>query len=177
MFRDMGRPLVAHYSAGEGQSLRELWDESLYLEETAAQSITAISNVDPPSSTGFPAALYSVDPFRGWDGPYLQVSSEVLFDGFGETFLMEESYGGGFQSESAFVTSAAQHRVVANLGSYGAEAKADSAQTPADWSEEDVEMMTSAAATNVNCGLHVEFKVWDYRNGLWVAPLANSHKL
>lgn len=77
---DMGRlPMVQ--TADEGLTLDELWNETSGI----AYGTASVSPSWPESISGLPA---TVELDCGWNGPYVLLSGDELYDGFGNEFLV-----------------------------------------------------------------------------------------
>ncbi len=132
---DMGRLPVLHGAAVarvEGRGLEELWyDLGVY---TASLTIQFNGAASWESTNLWPAGseLTGMLP-GGWQGPYLDLGGDRLFDGFGNNL----KYWDAGTSDWRDTTSAdlADQEVIASVASWGS----DDAPGGAGWEEEDVE--------------------------------------
>ncbi len=171
---DMGRPLAAHYRSDSGNSLSaeflwELWEPGLYVPG-AAVPIDGLSAVNLSAITTKLQTISALEPFQGWDGPYLDVAYGKFYDGFGNEFYLKKSATDSWKESNNFVTSSSSHSYVFNIKSGGANGDDDDYVTPAEWTEEDTELYPNDAVSNPNCSLYVSIRIRDYETGKWIPP-------
>ncbi len=178
---DMGRLPVLHGHGNDGsrepgRGLMELWDDCASLDTGGTYNGYANApdeinfdehnTYDPPNL--FSDNVKGIIP-GGWQGPYIDMGGDKLFDGFGNNLRFWKG-SGWYSVDDVFLDDQDEVLGVAAFGS-------DDAQGGGEWEEEDIKTDNSTANAHLSAELYVSIKVRSHNlpypwvpcdNGTWV---------